>query len=272
MGMALQKRRIVERLGRWPGAVLHIRHPVDEPGWGDAAVGLWEGFMAEPPLPRGRWAIVRRMRVAPAAGDVYVKRLYMRSPWDVIKHFWRASRAMREWRGAELAAGAGRRVPVVRCVVVERVLGFVCGSMIVAEAVEGASPFWQELRAAESGTAAGVARRRMLLRLLADEVSAWHRAGVCHGEMHFGNVLCVEEAGGVAFVWLDHERTFRSRSVAERSRNLADLGKDRGLSLRERILFWHVYRRGLGLSRRKARRLRNATWLRIRRAWKQRGW
>jgi aminoglycoside phosphotransferase (APT) family kinase protein len=103
------------------------------------------------------------------------------------------------------------------------------------------------------------AARRGLLRALGAEVGRLHAAGFVHGDLVPANVRVRDGR----FIFLDHDRTRRSRLVVllAARRNLVQLGRFvvPGVTLAGRARVLDAYARARGLGRRARRRL--AAWV-----------
>jgi len=224
---------------------LEIYHRDTEAYWVELAMAYWgqrlEGLYA---VTSSRYTTVQRGCLTTLGIPCYFKRFLMRNTYDWAKHLVRASRAMRAARQGALLQTLGFATPRTFCVIQERRAGVVVQSAIVMEACDDAvalkdwltHPAWQHDRC--------VINRRALIDALAQEVGRMHRLGICHGDMHGGNILCKWSDGRVAFVWLDNEHTRRYAvlPLRERLHNLRRLSKlRRYVSLTDRLRFWKAY-------------------------------
>ena len=116
----------------------------------------------------------------------------------------------------------------------------------------------EDLIAAVGQRAADRRAKRVLLRALGREVGRLHEAGFVHGDLVPPNV----RVAGTGFVFLDHDRTRRSRTLVRLSarRNLVQLGRFvvSGLTATDRARVLGAYAEVRSLSR--AARHRLARW------------
>ena len=140
---------------------------------------------------------------------------------DRVKDALRPSRARRAADGAALLEALGLEAP--RTVAVgERRSGarLLERCFLVTEEVPGLRTL--EEWSSEASLDAGA--RRRVLEGLGALVGRMHEGGVVHGDLRQFNVLC--DPGAPRFVFLDNERTRRSRRTREVVRNLGQLAID----------------------------------------------
>ncbi len=253
---------------------LTIHTPSEEPHWNTLGLCFWQGRLTGlEAVCASPEAIVHVGGVAASPRRFYFKRFLMRSPADRVKHLIRRSRAWRAWQGGALLVRHGLPAPRTVCVVEERVYGMVRGSGLVTEAVADAVPLDGLLGGESGGTLAGPARRTVL-RALAREVARMHAAGLVHGDMRHGNILCVGQPEDMQFYWLDNERTRPSHRLHERARNLVQLNMlaPGTLSRTDRLRFWQAYREARGLAEADTARLLRHVLAWTQRRWHARGW
>lgn len=222
-------------------------------------------------------AIVRRAEVDGTA--YFFKRFLLRGFGDRIKHAVRPSRAARAVTGGEIVSQHGFRVPHVVVLVEMRRLGVVVGSAFVSEAIEDAPDLKQWFGGnPELGLTEDWKEKRRLVRALAREVGNWHGAGLYHGDMRFGNILCRREEGSdgeYVFYWLDNERNrkFESLPLEVRVQNLDQLNIRRiGVALTDRLRFWSIYCEHAGVDRRADAHVRRVVQERTKSRWAKWGW
>lgn len=256
--------------------VLHVHYAVDEPWWRDVAADFWAGRLASlERVPSSPHAEVDRGAIGPGSSLYYCKRFLMRGPMDSLKHLVRKSRAARAVYGATLLERAGFSSPRVVCKIEERRAGLVRRSGLITEAVTEAPALNEWIRDRNLSERAGWRRRRRLFRDFGAEVGRLHGAGIYHGDMRHGNVLCQPVDDGWRFVWLDLESTrgFQRIPFDRRVRNLAQLNLwPDDVTLGERWAFWLEYVEASKLAPAAAKqvlpRVIAETWKR----WRQWGW
>ncbi|MDD5706241.1 MAG: lipopolysaccharide kinase InaA family protein [Kiritimatiellae bacterium] len=263
------------RLSGWRRRELQLYVPEDLPTWVNLGHRYWQGrLFALQPVPSSPHATVQTGAVDDTGKHYYFKRFHARSLTDAIKGAFRSSRACRAWRGSALASGLGFETPRTVCVMEVRAGCRLIGSAMVTEAVTGARSLDHALRGGPDGPPLAGAPRRELIAALGREIGRLHAAGLVHGDLRHGNVLCGEGQDRARFVLLDNERTRRCRRRHERARNLVQMNMigPEGATLRERILFWRAYARATPGDGRYRRRLRAEVVSWTRRRWRERGW
>jgi tRNA A-37 threonylcarbamoyl transferase component Bud32 len=129
---------------------------------------------------------------------------------EALKRRLGGSAAEREWRALEALHAAG--LPVPRPLARGRLASG--DALIALELVEGTP-----LR--EAFAAADPARRGCLVAALASTLERLHGSGLCHGDLHLGNLLVRAERDEI--VLLDLQRAKRARGERDRLRDLAGL-------------------------------------------------
>lgn len=212
---------------------------------------------------------------SPQGGTLYVKRYLMRDATDRLKHLlFRASRARRALRGAELFRSRGFDAPRPVLLLEDSILGVTVRSALVSDDAGAgfrAAAWWTT----EGWPSLGRGDRRALIRALAAHVAAMHGEGLVHGDMRGGNLLARRAAEGWSFCWLDTEgnRRFRRVPLRWRSKNLVQLNMLRGgIGPRDRAAFWRAYRVAAGLPAAQSRQLRRLVAARTAVRWAKRGW
>jgi hypothetical protein len=221
------------------------------------------------PVPSSPSAILHR------GLGCYFKRFAVRGWRDALKHMVRPSRARRALLGGARLEGAGFHAPRAVGLIEERVFGRVRASALATEEVTGAPDLRSWLNRPELGVAGDPARKRGLLRAFAREVARLHAAGFHHADVRIGNVLCRPAGQGWTFTWLDNEGLQRWPLLPLRLRlhNLMQVNMERtGVTLADRMRFWHEYCAGAGWSPSESRRTLDAVSRWTRKRWAKRGW
>jgi hypothetical protein len=262
--------RVARRLPSRRGSIA-VYHPPGEERWAELAPAYWEGRLGGLALVQSsRFTVVHRGRAGPGGPDCYFKRFLVRSLGDWLKHRLRSSRARRALGGGERLRALGFLAPRPLCLIEERRLSGVLESALVTEAVSGAANLRDALLRPELAVAGTLDRRRRLLRAFGRALAAWHGAGICHGDLRLGNVLCRELGDGFEFISIDNERTRRGRSVPLRlrARNLIQANMDQGgISWTDRRRVFEAYCAASGLAPDRARWLLRRVVRRTRERW-----
>ena len=259
-------------LSEWAKAVrktargrLVIHHRTGDDCWLDLVVAYWEGMLPDAqPVPSSKFARVHRR------GNLYFKRYLVRDWRDAVKNVFRASRARRALESGMMVASLGFHIPQPVCLIEGH-----GQSALLTEAIADAPNVRDWLNKPEFGVAACRPRKRTLLRALAQEVAAWHNAGLHHADMRVGNILCRAEGGRWTLFWLDNEavRHYARLPESQRVHNLMQINMEQfGVSLTDRLFFWKCYAAKAGISAAAGRRIIRRVMRYTQRRWRQRGW
>jgi tRNA A-37 threonylcarbamoyl transferase component Bud32 len=254
---------------------LDVWFPATATDWKDLGLRYWQGELVHlEQIPASHEAEVSMGAIDGNPCRYYFKRFLMRSCFDALKHVVRPSRARRTWLGNALAASHGLHVARTVCLIETRAHGLTTGSAIITEEVPEATPLRDLLSAENSSRRIAPLTRQKLAQQLGTEVARWHAAGIVHGDMRHGNILCREVNDQFTFTFVDNERTRAATALHERVRNLVQLNMIRGaaLPLRDRILFWHAYRAALPESRQYTRKLLAEVVQWTRKRWAEKQW
>jgi tRNA A-37 threonylcarbamoyl transferase component Bud32 len=212
--------------------------------WVEVAAAYWEQRLEGlSQVASSRYTLVHRGKIAVGGHCYYFKRFLLRTRRDWLKNVLRGSRAMRTARHEDRLQALGFTVPRTYCVIQERWAGLVGQSALITAACDGATPLrhWLMQPAWQQRT---LTYKRAMLKALATEVGHMHRLGVCHGDLHVGNILLQSRNGRLSFIWLDNEHTtqFRVLPLRKRLRNLKRLNAWRyGITHTDRWRFWRAY-------------------------------
>jgi len=130
-------------------------------------------------------------RVTAGEREFYVKHFRCHTIWDRARHFFRHSQARREWQRAESVARRG--VTTIRPIAwqEQKGTGPVGESFLVTEAIAGACTLdeYYRQRLPELPRKEKPAIRRRLLVAFAQFMAKVHQNGICHGDLHPGNII-----------------------------------------------------------------------------------
>ncbi len=252
------------------GCSLRIHTCREDESWLSAMRSYWNDKL--PGLTRVNSSPIAVVFKGNLPGDtqiLYFKRFLMRDWCDVVKHVFRRSRAEREVNGIKLARSIGIKTPSPLCVIEERFLSQAIGSALISCAVLNVESLAECLKDASLTFSV----KKELMESLGREVARWHNAGLCHGDMRSGNVLCRCDEAGIDFYWLDNERSRKVKSVKEQARNLMQLNMTRdGVNLTDRMRFWRAYVAEAGYDREQADKMLKIVIEWTRKRWQGRGW
>lgn len=213
--------------------------------WVEVATAYWEqrleGLSA---VVSSRYTLVHRGEIAVGGHCYYFKRFLLRTRRDWLTNVLRGSRAMRTAQHEDRLHALGFTVPKTYCVIQERWAGLVGQSALITAACDEAAPLRHWLTQPAWRQQRTLPCKRAMLKALATEVGHMHRLGVCHGDLHAGNILLQSINGSMSFIWLDNEHTtwFHVLPLRKRLRNLTRLNTWRhGITHTDRLRFWHAY-------------------------------
>ncbi len=269
--ISVQRAIRVSGLGK---RMLRVAFREETPEWENRALRYWQGALIHlEHVPSSPEAQVHAGSVDGSDKRYYFKRFLMRSRSDTFKHLVRCSRAKRTWQGNALAAQRGLGVPPMVCLIDVCEYGRTKASVLITEEVEHATTL-RDLLTREGSDALDTLTRKTLLTQLGEEVGRWHSAGVVHGDMRHGNILCRQQANQWTFVFVDNERTRSTSALHERARNLVQLNMidPAMVPLRDRARLWRAYLRTAPGDRGDKRRLRTEVLAWTQRRWRKQGW
>jgi tRNA A-37 threonylcarbamoyl transferase component Bud32 len=148
---------------------------------------------------------------------LYLKEYRYRSVWDVIKHFFRPSRAGRAFTAALMLEKNGLCSPEIVALGELRCGLFYAGNFLVTRELTDAEEICHfgknDLRSA--GT---LREKREFVKQLGNTIGQMHRAGIFHGDLRIGNIFAKRSKGQWRFFFLDNERTKKYHRLPKRLR------------------------------------------------------
>ena len=193
---------------------------------------------------------VRRViRIPGRRVDLYLKHHRVHGLLDRLRFFFRPSRARAE---REAARRLGElKIPTIRPLALgeRRYLGLIVESFLVTEGISGARSLDVLLKERDTPPP-GPPRarwRRLLVRELAGVVSAFHREGFYHRDLHLGNFLVRSSEGAGVAVWMIDLHKARASRAREWVTDLAwlDYGAHPWTSRTDRLRFLKAYLEGM---------------------------
>lgn len=202
-------------------------------------------------VPTGKSSLVFKMKVP--KGELYLKH-FRDSGWiNRAKALVLGTRAEKSWRGGNLLRSMGFTTPPLVGMGTSSSLFGRPLDFLVTEAVRG--PRLKQLLKdePEKQLAAKGWRKGAFLEMLALTIAELHRRGVYHGDLNPTNILVNLEGdlGLSTFCFLDNARCQLMKRVpyALRVKDLSGLNNPRlpCISTRDRLRFFSVYRKSLGV-------------------------
>jgi serine/threonine protein kinase len=170
---------------------------------------------------------------------------------------------MRGLVAAQRLAEAGFNAPVPMGAGEERRAALLRRSFLLSLAVEGSAlPDFLSHCMVLSTAALELRRKREMLRQLARELRRFHDHGFIHGDLVAGNIfVALDDQGSAHFWFMDNDRTRRYPTWLRHGlwrRNLIQLNRLplAGISLQDRMRFFHAYVNRATLGARERRLLR----------------
>jgi hypothetical protein len=214
-------------------------------------------------VPPSRHPRTVEIRLAEAQQPLFLKVFCGTSAWGSLKDFFRRSKAVRSLLLAERLGDLGFRAPIAIGAGEERYANLLRRSFVATLPVNG-RPLPVFLRDQLDARAAGISlrRKRTMLASLAEEIRRLHDLGFVHGDLVPGNIFVAPSSDGtVRFIFMDNDRTRRYPAWLQHrlwKRNLVQLNRFplAGISLQDRMRFFHAYVRHDKLLRRERKLLR----------------
>lgn len=179
--------------------------------------------------------------------EFYLK-MYRRSRvWRSLKDFFRDSKAFRALKMGEALSDVEFHVPVTVAAGEERSFRLLKRAFLLTLGVEAFSLPAYLRQYGSLPLAVGLLRKkRKYLKQLALEIRRLHQCGFVHGDLVPSNILVRPEDGGIAFYYIDNDRTRRYRLWLPNilwKRNLIQLNRFvlHGISLQDRMRFLRFY-------------------------------
>jgi Lipopolysaccharide kinase (Kdo/WaaP) family len=196
------------------------------------------------------------IRLEGAERRLFLKAFYGTTALGSFKDFFRRSKAVRSFMLTESLGGLGFNAPVAIGAGEERCFNILRRSFIVTLPVKGL-PLPNFLRDHYDRPVGGTSLRqkREILAELARETRRLHDLGFVHGDFVPGNIfISLSATGSARFFFMDNDRTRRYPSWMPQGlwkRNLVQLNRFplAGISLQDRMRFFHAYTRHKRLGR-----------------------
>lgn len=179
--------------------------------------------------------------------EYYLKIYHHSRSFGGVKDLLRDSKAFRALKQGAALSAEGFHVPLAVAAGEEREHRMLKRAFLLTLNVEGYNlPLFLRNRFAAQFEVPALREKREYLRKLALETRRLHQLGFVHGDLVPSNILLRSEEGGVAFFFMDNDRTRRYPAwLPQRlwKRNLIQLNRFvlPGISLQDRMRFLRCY-------------------------------
>lgn len=177
---------------------------------------------------------------------LFLKTFHEPSGIDVVKDFFRDSKAFRFLRQGLALSAAGFLVPAVIAAGEQRSRRLLRRAFVLTLSVQGEpSPAFLTDRYIDRGLS--LTAKRAALVALGRQIRRLHELGFIHGDLAASNIIVASDTGGgVHFYLMDNDRTRQYPPwLAQllRKRNLAQLNRSPlpGITLQDRMRFFRAY-------------------------------
>ncbi len=157
----------------------------------------------------------------------------------------------------------------------KRVAGVLWDSAVISEELIDAQPAFMWLNPQGKQRVISEVQRETLVTSIGNSVGAWHNAGLFHGDMHMGNIMCsLNNKDEVTVSWLDNEegKVYSRIPEAKRQNDLGHIARFAFLTPEhEQRLFWETYTRTCMISGDEKRNLTDRIISDANRYWKKKG-
>lgn len=172
-------------------------------------------------IPSSRFCRVTKSVVSFHGGchKLYLKEYFYRSLWDVIKHFFRPSRAERAFKAAMMLEQNNFNSPEVITLGLLKKGPFCSKSFLLTRQLEQVKDIPGRLYEDNDNlTGQGLSSKQLFIRSLGETIGRMHATGIVHGDLRPRNILAQQNANGWRFFLLDNERTKKCLHLPTKSR------------------------------------------------------
>ena len=214
--------------------------------------GLWAEILSrlEKQAPTDHPQTMRLRYPAGENGEeFYLKIFHNSSPVEILKDFFRASKAFRALKQGKALSERGFHVALSLAAGEFRTFRCIKKAFLLTVRVEGASlPYFLSENFSGQLDPVALRRKREYLIQLAMEIRRLHQYGIIHGDLTPYNILVQTYRERIVFYYMDNDRTRRYPPWTWLphfllKRNLVQLNRFvlPGISLQDRVRFLHYY-------------------------------
>jgi len=214
--------------------------------------GLWAEILSrlEKQAPTDHPQTLRlRFPAGENGEEFYLKIFHNSGPVEILKDFFRASKAFRALKQGNALSGRGFHVPLSLAAGEHRRLRYIDKSFLLTAMVEVTLlPFYLKEHFSDRLDTVSLKRKREYMKQIAIEIRCLHQYGFIHGDLTPYNILVQTHGERIVFYYMDNDRTRRyppwtwlPRFLSKR--NLLQLNRFvlPGISLQDRVRFLHYY-------------------------------
>jgi len=191
--------------------------------------------------------------------SLYLKKFPHRSLADAIRHLFRPSRAKRAFRAALTLEQNGLSTPRIIALLQKKGGILNTEDILVTQGMTNSTALSEVLAFARaSGEPASLKNRRPMITAFGQTIARMHTAGICHGDLRWGNIFVSEQNSEWKFYLIDNERTRKYPMLPFwlRRKNLIQLNIGTGcLTQTDRKRFWKAYIQAANISSARSRRI-----------------
>lgn len=176
---------------------------------------------------------------------LYLKKYPYRSMADAVKHLFRPSRAKRAFKAGLMLEKHNLHTPQI-VAFLQKKDGLLCTEdILITQAMTNAIALPEVLRLNQTNRGSMTTKdKRDMITEFGGVVGRMHAAGICHGDLRWGNIFVSRQDFGWKFYLIDNERTQKYSILPYwlRQKNLVQLYIGTGtLTQTDQMRFWQAY-------------------------------
>jgi len=190
---------------------------------------------------------------------LYLKKYPYRSLTDLVKHLLRPSRAKRAFDAGIMLQKHGVQTPEIVAFLQKKDGLLATENLLITREMKDATVISEVLESNQTSQGPiSLKDRRVMIAGFGQTLGQMHSAGICHGDLRWGNIFAARQGSDWKFYLIDNERT-RNYPLLPfwlRQKNLVQLNMTTGnLTSTERMRFWKSYIQTSNLNRTQSRNL-----------------